>query len=328
MKELKLLLVLWIASFGVFAQGPYAPAADSVGTTAIHKDSTAIVGWVSDVTITRGPQNISNGSGPLADVGDANSVYGIADGNVLSLGDGGSVIINLSSPLVNKPSYDFAVFENGFYDVGNGGYFLELAFVEVSSDGINFYRFPNNSLTSTDIQTGTFGTTAPTQIDGLAGKYTMTYGTPFDLQIMDTVSGLDISQITHIKITDVVGSINSNYASHDSKNRMINDPYPTAFGSSGFDLDAVAILDSTFATGIKNISQQTVNVYPNPTTDFIRVSGSFTDANITILDMNGREVLIQKLESTPIPVSQLQNGVYFIVIQSKTENYTTKFIKQ
>ena len=327
MKKYLVSLTFSLLSAVSFAQGPFAPAADSMGTTAIHKDSTAIVGWVSEVTITRGPQNISNGSGPLADVGDAFSVYGKADGNVLSLGDGGSVIITLSNPLANKPSYDFAIFENGFYDVGNRGYFLELAFVEVSSDGQNFYRFPNQSLTNANTQKGTFETTDPTNIDGLAGKYAITYGTPFDLQILDTVNGLDITQITHIKIIDVIGTINSNFASHDSYGRVINDPYPTAFGSCGFDLDAIALLDSSFATGVNNMEKKQWAIFPNPATENITISGNFSHPKIKITSINGQVVYTSNTVTERISISNLPKGVYFVHIHDNGENYYQKIIK-
>lgn len=327
MKQFLFTILLALFSLLGLAQGPFSPAADSLGTTAIHMDSTTIVGWVNDATITRGLQNITNTSGPLADVGNEQSVYGKADGNVLSLGDGGSVIVNLSTPLINRPSYDFAVFENGFYNQGNGGYFLELAFVEVSSDGQNYYRFPNQSLTKTDIQKGTFGTTDPTNIDGLAGKYLITYGTPFDLAVLDTVTGLDINHITHIKIIDVVGTINPTYASYDSYGRIINDPYPTAFGSGGFDLDAIALLDSTFATSIENTEQKLWSMYPNPARESITITGIFNNPEVTITNMNGQIVFSSNIVTESISISHFVKGVYFVHIQDGTESYFQKFIK-
>jgi hypothetical protein len=327
MKAIVFILILGFTSSTLFAQGPYSPAADSLGSTAIHKDSNAIVSWVSNAVVTRGPVNITNPTGPLADVGTVSSATGIADGNVLSLGDGGFVVITLSQPLADRPSYDFAVFENGFYDMGNGGYFLELAFVEVSSDGINFFRFPNHSLTDTDVQTGSFGATDPTQIDGLAGKYTMTYGTPFDLAQLNATSGLDINQITHIKIIDVIGSVNSNDASYDSRNRIINDPYPTAFGSGGFDLDAIAILDSSFATGVENITPLTFNVYPNPATNVIHITDDLLHADLTIYNQMGSAVLTEENVSNSIDINALNKGFYLVVLQKDSILFKARFIK-
>ncbi len=321
------LIALIFLGSEVLGQGPFSPAADSVSSNAIYKDSTAIVGWVNNAVITRGLQDIALSNGPLATVGNEQSVYGKADGNVVSLGDGGSVVISLSTPLSNKPSYDFAIFENGLYDMVNKGYFLELAFVEVSSNGMDFYRFSNQSLTPTDTQLGTFGITDPTNIDGLAGKYTVTYGTPFDLALLDTVIGLDINNITHIKIIDVVGAINPTYASYDSYGNAINDPYPTNFASSGFDLDAIAILDSSFATSVQNVNQLDITIYPNPANDIIHISGNNFQNSITITDLNGRVVIQDDSSSNTLDISNLVKGVYLIKIESDTGYYFNKFIK-
>ena len=64
----------------------------------------------------------------------------------VSLGDGGTVVLTFPQPIGDVPGPDFAVFENGFKAFDNS-FFLELAHVEVSSDGVNFYRFPSSSLT-------------------------------------------------------------------------------------------------------------------------------------------------------------------------------------
>ena len=78
-------------------------------------------------------------------------------------------------PIENGDGFDFVVFENSFSDN-----FLELAWVEVSSNGIDFIRFENFSLTPS--QVSPFGFIDPTNINGLAGKYKQGFGTPFDLQ--------------------------------------------------------------------------------------------------------------------------------------------------
>ena len=97
------------------------------------------------------------------------------------------------------------MFENGFADN-----FLELAFVEVSSNGIDFVRFPDESLTQTTTQVGSFGSLDPTNIDGLAGKYRVGFGTPFDLATAGRRSRrrVDVNDIQLRPRVDVVGSIN------------------------------------------------------------------------------------------------------------------------
>ncbi|WP_432798750.1 PEP-CTERM sorting domain-containing protein [Poriferisphaera sp. WC338] len=221
--------------------GSFAPAAGQTGSTAIHKDDVAFVGWATGATVVRGLADIANPGGANASFGTDSEAIGKAEGtslDVVSLGDGGSAILTFDTAIANGDGADFAVFENSFSDV-----FLELAFVEVSSDGINFFRFDAVSETQTTTQVGGFGTLDPTNLDNLAGKYRQGYGTPFDLEELVGTIGLDVNNITHVRVVDVVGSINPLHATTDSLGNVINDPYATPFSSSGFDLDAVGVIN-------------------------------------------------------------------------------------
>lgn len=323
---MKIFLVssLFFVTFTVFAQGPYAPSIGQTGTTAIHKDSTVFVSWASAVTITRGLQDISNASLGYADVGTSASAVGKSGVNgIVSLGDGGSATLTFNAPIINGSGADFAIFENSFSDS-----FLELAFVEVSSDGLNFFRFDAVSLTDTIIQTGSFGSTDATDIYNLAGKYRAQYGTPFDLDELDGIAGLDINNITHVKIIDVVGSLNPLYATYDSQNRAVNDPWPTPFGSSGFDLDAVGVINSS-ATAIKEKNDvYNISFYPNPASNTIYFNvDSKTKYEYRLTTINGREIE-NGLLNNQLDISYLETGIYFIHISSGDEYIVKKLIKK
>ena len=244
--------------FAIFAAsvayaGPYAPPAGQTGSTAVYKDDARIVGWATSVTGTlRGPTNISDPNSLPASQGYESEVLGPANSDisdsfdVLSLGDGGKITVAFAHPITNGPGPDFAVFENSINDT-----FLELAFVEVSTDGNTFVRFPAISLTQTNTQVESFGSLDATNLYNLAGKYRRGYGTPFDLSELSGKPGINLEQINFVRIVDVVGSINPAYASHDSRYNnsqdpllyMVNDPWPTDFDTGGFDLDAVAVLN-------------------------------------------------------------------------------------
>lgn len=312
----------------LMAQGPFAPSADSVGTTAIHKDSSIVAAWISNCNVTRGPQHLPNSNSPLANIGSESSALGYPDGDVLSLGDGGSAIVEFLVPLSNHGGFDFAIFENGIIDQSNGKAFLELAFVEVSSDGTNFYRFPNQSLTQTDTQTNPFGYTTASDIYNLAGKYSAGYGTPFDLAELDTVVGLDINAITHIKIIDVVGSIDSSYASYDSYGRIINDPFPTSFESGGFDLDAVAWVDLSYITSVSNAEANAVSVYPNPAQNFIRIHSNSSNGNVMVRDVQGRVVLETENIQSELNITFLPKGMYIVEVVTESNHSIHKIMKQ
>lgn len=310
-----LLPVLIFMMAGNVCFGQFPPIAGEEGSTAIHKDSSVFVSWATTCQINRGWQNIDNESLGYADSGSEADGQGIADGMVVSLGDGGEALLTFENPIVNGPGYDFAVFENAFIAT-----FLELAFVEVSSNGVDFYRFPAVSNTPTTIQIGSFGAVQATNIHNLAGKYMASYGTPFDLEELKNEAGLDVNSISHIKIIDVVGSINDLYTSYDSQGNKVNDPWPTPFPQSGFDLDAVGVINQT-VTGLNTVTMLNIKVGPNPVTD-----GKLTiqnkdniKAEITILNTNGEKVLETALDPGLMNVllSHLDAGIYFYSIQTE-----------
>lgn len=223
--------------------GPFPPAAGQLGSDAILHTSPLIKAWATGVEeLVRGPMNIANPGLGLASAGSAADALETAQGNtsgIVSLGDGGYITLTFDKAIRNGAGPDFAVFENSFGDT-----FLELAFVEVSSNGVDFIRFPAISLTPFDIQVDPFGSLDPTNLHNLAGKYRAGFGTPFDLEELIGISPLlDVNAVTHVRIIDVVGSIDPLYASYDSLGNRVNDPWPTPFASSGFDLDAVAVLN-------------------------------------------------------------------------------------
>jgi hypothetical protein len=311
------------------AAAQFAPPQGQVGSTAMYQDSSAFVAWATSAKITRGLQNISSTSSGYATVGDSTSSLGIADGTVVSLGDGGSAICSFQHELYDGPGYDFAVFENSF-----DGNYLELGFVEVSSDGINFFRFPATSNTEDTTQTGAFGDTDAKKINNLAGKYIAKYGTPFDLSEMQGFSGLDINHITQIKIIDVVGSITIPYATYDKNNNKVNDPWPTPYASCGFDLDAVGAIHQQTVNSIQSfLNKETVSLYPNPAKDKLFIDLNTTVKNpvaIFIADISGN-ILIQKevMSSESIvnmDVSTLNTGVYFLHLTDQSTSLTKKII--
>ena len=151
----------------------------------------------------------------------------------LPLGRSGQITLSFSTPIRNGFGSDFAVFENSFSDT-----FLELAYVEVSSDGSNFFRFENDSLTPSPV--AAFGEVDPTNVHNLAGKYRRGQGTPFDLDDLRGISPLlNTAAVTHVRVVDVVGD----GTALDTSGDVIYDPSPT-LGSAGFDLDGVGVLNA------------------------------------------------------------------------------------
>lgn len=295
--------------FSISCKAQFAPPAGQPGSTAIFKDSSIFIGWATGCKVVRGYVNISDtnivySGDNKATYGSDTSAVGKADDSPVSLGDGGYAILTFDKPITNGPGFDFAVFENGLSDT-----FLELAFVEVSSDGVKYFRFPSVSYTQTETQVSTFGTLDATKLDRLAGKYRVLYGTPFDLEDLSGTPGLDINKITHVKVIDVVGCIQPAFATHDSKGNIVNDPWPTPFNTCGFDLDAVGVLHFAYSN-----TDQIVSLGPNPVTDKLTINILYgNNFKMVIHDLSGKPVWEKDKvnNNETIELSFLSSGIYF-----------------
>jgi hypothetical protein len=163
--------------------------------------------------------------------------------DVVSLGDGGSLTLYFDEGIADGLGNDFAVFENGFIDQGSGLIFGEFAFVEVSTNGLDFVRIPSTSLQAVPV--GSFDVVDPTDYHNLAGDQLIGFGTGFDLHdllnhplVLDMT--LHLADVRYVRIIDVIGD----GSSVDQFGDPIYDPYTTAFPSGGFDAEAVGILNT------------------------------------------------------------------------------------
>lgn len=273
----------------------FTGSASDDDTEAISNNDERIIAWATSVEIQRGYVDIRNPELGYASYGEPENAIGQAMGNsldVVSLGDGGNATITFENPIINGEGADFVVFENGISD-----YSLELAFVEVSSDGVTFVRFPAVSLSQNEVQTGNADPTNPRDLYNLAGKYRAGYGTPFDLQDLADSSNVNINYITHVRIVDVVGSINPEFASYDSNGNIINDPFPTAFASSGFDLDGVGVIHQLTTNETDMITEakpfELHSAYPNPFNPQTTISFTINQSNqikLEIFNIKGQRV--------------------------------------
>ncbi len=298
-----------------FAQ--YEPEAGQPGSHAIHYTHVKIDRWAEFHSLNRGWVDIRDTTLGVTSIGDSASIKGIADNQVLSLGDGGWAVVYFPTPIEDQDGFDFAVYENSFsHD------FLELAFVEVSSDGINFFRFPASSQTQTQYQVGTFGLLQATQINNLAGKYKGMYGVPFDLSVLPDTSLLNKDSVHYVRIVDVVGSINPAFGSRDHSGRIINDPFPTDFPSGGFDLDAVAALNAGY-TNLEDLLNPSVIVYPNPVErgQELKISGVEAEMSFVLYDLTGRVISQISDKSFSVPQS-ISEGSYLLSVEYNGSLYS------
>jgi hypothetical protein len=188
------------------------------------------------------------------------NALGSADGALVSLGEldelmisqnqpQGSITVSLPYPFANGDGWDFAVFENAGQFFDDPFIFAELAYVEVSSNGTDFIRFPSTSFnvepgsgTPDTELTASFGRDFAgvnvTNIRNLAGIHPAGVGTGFDLSdLVESSLGVDIdlNAIQYVRLVDIPGE----GSFLDAEGRGILDTWPGAADSGGFDLDAL-----------------------------------------------------------------------------------------
>lgn len=201
---------------------------------AIVKTSPLFVEWANAIDASRthfaprGSTTISTtGFNSLGDLDATQIAAGVSPGYLT---------VTFPRGIRNGAGPDFAVFENGFTFGSPNGLFAEFAYVEVSTDGTNFARFPSISTNTAPVQgSGAFAGYDTSNVYNLAGKHADGFGTPFNLSdlISDplVVGGLvDLNDIQFVKLVDIPG----NGAFLDSQGHPILDNWLTT-GSGGFD---------------------------------------------------------------------------------------------
>lgn len=184
---------------------------------------------------------VSPFGGNINDPADSYGFIGLDAAGSITLGFG-------VHRIVDGPGADFAVFENGFSLGGPNSLVAELAYVEVSTNGVHFARFASISLnTAPAAVSGAFQGYDVTNVKNLAGKHASGWGTPFDLSELAAdplvlAGTVDLTAIKYVRLVDVVGtgelldaggSVLAGIA-RDSLGNPILDNYIT-FDSAGFD---------------------------------------------------------------------------------------------
>ncbi len=212
----------------------------------ISKSDASIVEWADEV-IEYSPapgvsptfQNPETGYGSLGDLTQTQIDDGVLPG---------SITVGFPTGIADGAGADFAVYENGFAYGSPNGLFMELAFVEVSSNGADFARFDGISTNTAPVAgSGGFSGWDTSNVYNLAGKHQSGWGTPFDL---DQLTGhslvqqglVDLSDIQYVRLVDIPGT--GFYT--DSLGNPILDAHPTT-GSGGYDFrlsEGVAVINA------------------------------------------------------------------------------------
>ena len=246
----------WASGYADYAS---APPADPPYDTVDYAQRRGVAGQFQTPTRLLGP--VTGDHFDIVSLGDLYQDQ--VDAGV----EPGQITVTFDRPIRNGAGADFAAFENGSISQGGAGVpgeiLAEFAFVEVSTNGSDFARFPSVSLT--DALVGPYGTVDPTNVYNLAGKHVNAYpglansgswGTPFNLDDLAddplVLAGtVDLTDINFVRFIDITG----NGQTADQATRLIEpetgEPYTAdhmiydawvTWGSGGADLEAVGVI--------------------------------------------------------------------------------------
>ena len=182
------------------------------------------------------PPFSNDGRGYSGNVSDATDGWGF-----VGIDQPGQITLSFANGIALGSGVDFVVFENSAG--ANTSAFIELAYVEVSTNGIDFARFPSISLNNTPVG---FTNSDPTNYYNLVGKHVNaggnSWGTPFSLSDLSSdplvqSGAVDLLHIWYVRLVDIPGI----GTFKDSLGNAIYDPTPT-YGSGGLDLEAIGVI--------------------------------------------------------------------------------------
>jgi hypothetical protein len=168
----------------------------------------------------------------------------------------------------------------------------------------------------------TAATTAP--MNFRVGVNTTNNGT--GATILTTKTGISTASYLSETLTYVPTTSGNYYVGFHN-----NTPAAAAITTNNYIFIDTFSVSSTLGMG-ENSVEKTISVYPNPASNFIKVSNSELAgiSKITITDINSRVIKSTNFDAVSeaqISVSELTSGVYFLNIDTTNGSITKKFVK-
>lgn len=113
-------------------------------------------------------------------------------------------------------------------------------------------------------------------------------------------------------------------------NTNATDPVFTVYGYAYQSSPNTAIAAGDMGTSSINevVNNNDLKIYPNPTTDYLMITGVENANEISISNVLGEKVMNISLNTNKIDISNLDKGVYFVRVKTNDNIKTQKFIKK
>ena len=272
-------------------------------------------------------RNDVNISGDFADVTAASNVLDLSTTGHENLAfdfdnDGNLDIVSNGNILFGNGDLTFTSYENIFpYVNGSFGDLNNDGFIDAVTQGSTGTIYFNNTSANNWIKIHTKGTVS--NINGIGARVEV--HTASGVQIRDVRSGEGFAFMSTINTHFGIGSDSAitkiivrwpSGVIDEITNPAINQP--------------ITIIEGENTLSTPDLSISDLVIYPNPVNHTLKIKSSsdISDRIATVFDLNGKRVLNQKVVQNSIDVSTLQNGLYFLRIESDGKVVNRKFLKK
>lgn len=112
---------------------------------------------------------------------------------------------------------------------------------------------------------------------------------------------------------------------HETNSSLFINPYYTNDNWNKTDCEQLIVINKLFETETKN----SISLFPNPTNNYLNVTGIELNSEYRIYDTTGRKVFQGVfIKSNIVDIQSLENGIYYIEIKNIDLKTVRKFIKK
>lgn len=227
---------------------------------------------------------------------------------------------------------------------------VSYAYFQPSDSSLAFQSFTNqifaNPIAFSNFYTGFAGSTNTTATNGIF-KFNNTVsfvgsniGTPFTTDVdFTTADGFNYF-LEDYTFADGTLKFRQNHTASPTGFEWSSASFPTGTATVGgalIPVDAgmydvtfnILNLQYTFTEVLKTntVVQKAMSLYPNPSNKLITIENAAPIKAIRIIDITGKTSTISNFQNNQVNVEQLANGIYTIQIETDTNVFSEKFIK-
>lgn len=184
---------------------------------------------------------------------------------------------------------------------------------------------PDNWMITPQIQVPAEGATLNWYVGGVDASYFSEHYT-----VLVSTTGTNTSDFTNMVFDGNVANVNFTLKSLDISAFAGQNIYIAFRHCNSTDVywmlvDDIEVIAGQHA-GISNVTDATVQLYPNPTSNVLNINAEGVQ-EVSVIDINGRTVMTEKNVNT-VNLSDLANGVYYVRVITNNGVATEKIVKK